>query len=566
MVMGDMAIDKGDTWPKALKADCEKYGDSGKAMRHKRHGIWQSYTWKEYFHSVKYLALGLLSLGFKRGDKLLIIGDNAPEWYYAELAAQANHGASVGVYADSSASEIRQIAENADARFAIVENQEQVDKLLEVKEELPLLERVIYWNYKGLAHYKNPVLMGYRQAAELGQKYEKEHPGLFEQNIEAGNADDVCAIVYTSGTTGPIRGAIHTYRSMRASSEYYLQLDAWHEHDNIVPYLPPIWMAEQSLGIGCHLLAANILNFAEAPETQQRDTRETGPSIVIYWARLWESQAAMLQARIMETSALKGLFVRTLMPIGYKMADLRLQGRKPGVLRKILYSLASIVLFKSIKKNMGLSNARICCSTGSVLSPDAFRFYHALNLPLKTVYGTTESGPLAAAVNDDIRSGSAGPVGKHAQVRVAENGELVFRQPSFFAGYYKDQERTKEVLKDGWFHSGDSGLINEDGHIVFRDRIGEFIDLAGGDKLSPQLLEARLRASPYIKDAWIVAGPKKTYVSVIIVINYDKVSRWAGQRRVAFSTYAELSQKPEVYELIKCDIDREIAICRPLRE
>ena len=199
-----------------LKYNYEKYGDSRKAMRHKRYGIWQPYTWKEYYLNVKYLALGLVSLGFEPGDKLLIIGDNAPEWYYAELAAQANHGVSVGMYADSTPPEIRQIAENSDARFAIVENQEQVDKLLEIKEELPLLKQIIYWNYKGLAHYKDPVLMGYRQVLQQGEKYEKEHPGLFEQNVETGKADDVCAIVYTSGTTGAPKGAIHTYRTMRA--------------------------------------------------------------------------------------------------------------------------------------------------------------------------------------------------------------------------------------------------------------------------------------------------------------------------------------------------------------
>jgi long-chain acyl-CoA synthetase len=249
-------MDKGDTWPKVLKYNYEKHGDSRKAMRHKCFGIWQPCTWKDYYLRVKYLALGLFSLGFQPGDKLLIIGDNAPEWYYAELAAQAIHGASVGLYADSIPPEIKQIAENSDVRFAIVENQEQVDKLLLIKDELPRLKKVIYWNYKGLAHYDRPILMGYKQMLELGEIYEKEHPGLFEQCVETGKADDVCVIVYTSGTTGPPKGAIHTYRTMRAAAEYYLRLDPWHENDNVVPYLPPVWMTEQCLGIGCHLLAA----------------------------------------------------------------------------------------------------------------------------------------------------------------------------------------------------------------------------------------------------------------------------------------------------------------------
>ncbi len=247
-VMGEMEnIDreKGDTWPKVLKYNYETYGDSRKAMRHKHYGIWQSYTWKDYYLNVKSLALGLASLGFEPGDKLLIIGDNAPQWYYAELAAQAIHGASVGLYADSIPWEVKKIAENSEARFAIVENQEQVDKMLQVKDELPLLKKIIYWNYKGLAHYNDPVLMGYRQVLQQGEKYEEEHPGLFEQHVESGKADDVCAIVYTSGTTGTPKGAIHTYRTMRAGADYYLRLDPWYEKDNVVPYLPPAWMTEQ---------------------------------------------------------------------------------------------------------------------------------------------------------------------------------------------------------------------------------------------------------------------------------------------------------------------------------
>jgi long-chain acyl-CoA synthetase len=555
--MEQLFKEKGDTWPKILKYNYEKYGDNRRAMRHKRYGIWRPYTWKDYYLNVKHLALGLLSLGFEPGDKLLIIGDNAPEWYYAELAAQASHGASVGLYADLIPVEIKQIAENSDARFAIVENQEQVDKLLQIKDELPLLKSIIYWSYKGLAHYDDPILVGYKQVLQRGEKYEEEHPGLFEQNVETGEADDVCAIVYTSGTTGAApKGAVHTYRTMRTGADYHLHLDPWYENDNVVPYLPPAWMTEQWLGIGCHLLSANILNFAEAPETQQRDTRETGPSIVFYGARQWESQAAMVQARILDADAVKRFAVRLLMPIGYKVADLKLQNKRPNLFQKIAYSLADIALFRPIRGSLGLSNARICYSTGAILSSDAFRFYHALNIPLKSLYGTTEGGALTGARNDDIRLETVGPVHQGAEVRITDTGELTYRQPGIFVGYYKDLEKTAEVLKDGWFYSGDSVLIREDGHVVFLDRVRELVRLATGDRLTPQLIEARLRFSPYIKDAWVLAGPQRAYTSAIIIINYDTVSRWAGQRKVAYTTFAELSQKREVHELVRQDIER----------
>ncbi|MFC1531898.1 AMP-binding protein [Thermodesulfobacteriota bacterium] len=547
----------GDTWPKILKYNYDKYGDDHRAMRHMHYGIWQPYTWKDYYLNVKQLALGLLSLGFEPGDKLLIIGDNAPQYYYAELAAQAIHGASVGLYSDLVPLEIKEIAENSEAKFAVVEDQEQVDKFLQIKEDLPLLKKIIYWNYKGLAHYKDPILAGYSQVIQQGEKYEEEHPGIFEQNVETGKADDVCAIVYTSGTTGVApKGAVHTFKTMRAGAESLLHLDPWYEDDNVVPYLPPASMTEQWLGIGCHLLSASTLNFAESPETQQQDTRETGPSIVSYEARLWEIQAAMLHARILGADTVKRFFYRLLMPIGYKVADSRHRKQEPGLSQKILYALADIALFRHLRSSLGLSNARICYTTGAILSPDAFRFYHALNLPLKSLYGSTEGGALTGARNDDIRLETVGPAHKEAEVKVTDNGELVYRQSGVFVGYYKDPDGTDEVLKEGWFYSGDSGFIREDEHIVFLDRLGDLVELASGDKLAPQFIESRLRFSPYIADAWVLAGPEGKYTSAVIIINSNNVSMWAGQRRLTFSTFTELSQLPEVYQLIKMDIAR----------
>jgi long-chain acyl-CoA synthetase len=550
-------MEKGDTWPKILKYNYEKYGDNSIAMRHKHHGIWQRYTWEDYYLGARYLALGLMSLGFKPGDKVLIIGDNAPEWYYAELAAQSNHGASVGLYPDLNPLEIKFIAQNSEARFAMVEDQEQVDKFLEIKDELPQLEKVIYWNYKGLAHYDDLILMGYEQLLKLGEKQAEAHPGLFEKNVETGSADDVCAIVYTSGTTGPApKGAVHTYRTMRAGAEYYLHLDPWNEDDNIVPYLPPVWMTEQWFGIGCHLLSASILNFAEGPETQQADMREIGPNVVVYGARLWEAQAGTVQARIRGADAIKRLVFRLIMPVGYKIADLKSKKQKINPLWKILYALAHLALFRPVRDSLGLVNARICYSTGAMLSSDTFRFYHALNLPLKSLYGTTEGGALTGAKNDDIRSETVGPAHKGTEVRIANSGEIIYRQPGTFLGYYKDPKKTAEVLKDGWFYSGDSGSITEDGHIVFLDRVEDIVELVSGDKLAPQSIESRLRFSPYIKDAWVLAGPDRAYASAVIVIDYESVGRWAGNKRVAYATFTDLSQRPEVYQLVKQDIDR----------
>jgi long-chain acyl-CoA synthetase len=548
--------EKGDTWPQILKYNYEQYGNHT-AMRHKHYGIWQTYTWKDYYLNVKDLALGLLSLGFEPGDKVLIIGDNAPQYYYAELAAQANHGVSVGLYSELTSKEIKFIAENAEAVFAVVEDQEQVDKFLQIKDDLPFLKKVIFWNYKGLPHYQDPILMGYEQALEKGKEYEKAHVGVFKQNVATGKADDICAIVYTSGTTGfTPKGALHTYQSMRAGAEFYLSLDPWLRRDNMVPYLPPTWMTEQWFGIGCHLLSACTLNFAESPETQQRDTHETNPSIVIYGAGIWESQAATVQARILDADTIKRFAFRKLMPIGYKMADARQQNQKPGLWLRSLYTFADMMLFRHIRKSLGLSNARICYTTGSTLSPDAFRFYHALNLPLKSLYWSTEGGALGGAMNDDIRPDTVGPVHEGVEIRIAQNGELIYRQAGTFIGYQNNPEETAQALKDGWFYSGDSVSIRDDKHIVFMDRVKDLVVLANGRQLAPQFIESRMRFSPYIRDAWIISNSDKDYIAAVIIIDYENVSRWAGQNRVPYTAFEDLSQRPEVYNLIKKDIDR----------
>jgi long-chain acyl-CoA synthetase len=549
--------EKGDTWPKVLQYNFEKYGDTRRAMRHKRHGIWRPCTWKDYYLRARALALGLLSLGFKPGDRLLIVGDNAPEWYYAALAAQAVHGIAVAAYSELSPGEIRDIAGNSESGFAMVQDQEQVDKFLQMREGTPLLKKIIYWSYKGLAHYSDPLLIGYREVLELGKEYERGHPGVFERNVETGRADDVCSLVYTSGTTGDApRAAVHTFRTLRAGAECHLRLDPWHPEDNVVPYLPPVWINEQWLEIGCHLLSACTLNFAEAPETQQRDATETGPSVVSHGARLWESQASGVHARMLRANALNRYAFALLMSFGNRVADLKLQRKNPGLLLKMLHAFADVALLRSIRRSLGLQNARICYSTGAVLSPDAFRFYHALGLPLRSIYGTTEGGVLAVSGKGDIRPDTVGPAQPGTEVKIAQDGEILYRQPGTFLGYSKDPDKTAELLRDGWFHSGDIGRTEDDGSIAFVDRAKSLVRLANGETLVPQRIESRLRFSPYIKDAWVLAGPQRAYASAVIVIDSHSVGSWAGQRRMAFTTFAELAQRQEVYDLVRQDVDR----------
>lgn len=558
-----MYEEKGDTWPKILKYNYERYSDRHKAMRYKDFGIWHHYTWEDYYFGVKYLALGLLSLGFEYGDRVLIIGDNAPQWYCAELATQANHGVSIGVYADSKPKEIKYFAENSKARFAVVQDQEQVDKLFEIREEIPNVNKIIFWNYKGLAHYHDPILMGHREVLRLGKDFETKNSGVFERNIEAGKAEDICTIVYTSGTCGSVpKGAVHTYKSIRSSVDHLLHLDPWSHKDNVVLQSPPVGINEQWLGIGCHLLSASILNFAEGPETQRQDYREIGPDIIFYGPRLWENQAAAIQARIQDADGISRFWNKILMPVGFKAAESKYYKRNSSILFKIRWALAYFILFRQIRDNLGLTNARICYTGGAMLSTDTFRFYHALNIPLKSIYGSTEGGALSCAKTNDIKPETVGTIYKGVEVRITSNGEITWRYNGLFSGYH-NCNIGGDTLNNGWFCSGDAGLIADEGHIVFQERLVDFVQMANGGKLSPQFVESRLKCSPYIKDAWVMTGPGRTYASAILVISYDRVGKWAGQRRLTYANFTELSQREEVYQLMRQEIER-INITLPL--
>ena len=429
--MGNAKIhgQKGDTWPRALKVNYEKYGASRKAMRYKHYGIWEAYTWQDYWLDVKHLALGLISLGFEEGDKLLIVGDNAPQWYAAEIAAQAARGASLGIDPDLTPAEIALIAKAGRVRFAVVQDQEQVDKLFEARERLPLLEKIVCWRRKGLAHYHDEMLMEYGEALELGKSFEAKRPGLFEKNVETGSADDVCALVCTSGTAGRPKLAMHTARTLRAGADELLRLHAWKEEENVVPLLPPVWITGQWLAVGCHLLSGCTLNFAESQETAQRDAGEIGPTIVWRGARLWESQAAGLRARISGVDALTRLVFSLLIPIGYRMADLSRTVAKTEPGPQITCRGRQWRTLQAHKSDPGTASRAHLLQQRGRLSPEAMRFYHALGIPLESLYFTTEGGLLPAVAANGARRRAAAPPEDAPQARLTGAGEIVSRSP-----------------------------------------------------------------------------------------------------------------------------------------
>jgi len=543
-----------DTWPKLLQHNAIRFGAHGKAMRYKHYGIWQSYSWADYYSNVKYLALGLMSMGFGPGSRLLIVGENSPEWYFAELAAQCNRGISVGLYSDLSAAEIEHIARDSEADFAVVGDQEQVDKLLLILERLPKLKKVVYWRYKGLGNQQDSRFTGLRSVMEAGRRYEAEHPGAFEENIAGGKADDICAIIYTSGATGDLpKGCLHSHRSLMAGSRSFYELDRLGPKDDFACALPPAWITEQWLAFGCHLLSGGTVNYAESSETLQDDLREIAPTVALYNSRLWESQAGQVQAKLRSAGALKRTVSGWFMPVGQKLAVAKYEKRSPGLYARLLSGVANLAVYRQIRDSLGLPHARVCYSSGSTLAPEAFRFFHGLGIPLKDIYGSTEAGPVTGAADVIQTPGTVGTINPGVEVRLGEDGEILVRSPGAFLGYCSDPELTAQVRSDGWVRTGDQGRL-QDGELVFIDRLKDLMPLPCGDILAPQGIESRLKHSPYIKDAWVVAGQDCKYVSAVIIIDADNTGQYADRMKVTYTTFGDLSQKPEVYRLIEQEI------------
>jgi long-chain acyl-CoA synthetase len=543
-----------NTWPKVLRHNCESRPNS-KAMRYKAFGIWHSYTWKDYYDNVKNLAMGLLSLGFKAGDKLMVIGDTAPQFYFALLAAQANRGVCVGIYPDANVRETKYFVNDCQARFLIVQDQEQVDKILEIESETAGITKIIYWNYKGLAHYKNPKLIGYREVIKLGEEYELKNAGVFEKNIEAAKPEDVYCIMYTSGTESLPVGSNHSYESSMANVNHLLELDQWKNTDNVALQSPPVGYMEHWIGIGCHLLSGSIMNFPENPSTQQLDFREIAPTVIGYSPRYWESQVLTINSRMSDADALSRTFWK-LMSNSKKIADMKFQKMKPGLFQNISHFTANLFILKQIKDSLGLTKARICYSTGQTVNANTIRFFSSLNVPLKNIYGCVEGGIVAGPKVADIKPETVGSVFTGVELKIADNGELIWRQNGIFVGYNRKEESKNSKIKDGWFHSGDIGSLTKDGQLTFQGRIKDVCRISDKDLFFPDLMENRLKSSQYIRNAWTITDSNNTFVSAVINIDYDKVGKWAGRKRLVYTNYAELSQKPEVLELIKTEIER----------
>jgi long-chain acyl-CoA synthetase len=449
------------TFVKLLQSNAGRFGDSKTALRSKTRGIWQAISWKQYYERVKFFSLGLTNLGLQPGDCVAIIGNNRPASLFAIMAAQAAGGVALCLYQDSTPTELAALLERFDVRYVVAEDQEQVDKILEIKVRLSSLAGVIYCDPRGMRHYRDEDLTSLDELTRLGGLYDEQHPGSFEKHIAQGSGDDVAVICTTSGTTGDPKGALLSHRNLLSMAQSLNQVDPKRESDEFVSFLPLAWFGEQMTSLASALSIGFAVNFPEKPETVMADLREIGPHIIFSPPRVWESIAASVQVRIMDTTPFKRFMYTTFMPVGEKVAELRLAGRPVPFFSKIQYALAHVCLFRALRDRLGLTRVRSALTGGSALGPDVFKFFHAIGVNLKQVYGLTEVSGISCIHRDgDIQGATVGLPLPGTEISISATGEILLKGDGTFKGYYKDPETTEAVLKDGWLHSGDAGHLD----------------------------------------------------------------------------------------------------------
>ncbi len=548
-------ITKDLTIPKLFLSQCQRYGTNKVAMREKEFGIWRPYTWKDYYDNVKFLCLGMVAMGLKKGDKVAMIGDNRPEGLWTEMAALCAGGIGVWLFQDCMMDEVKYIIDHSDAKFFVGETQEEVDKALAIKGDCPKLEKIIWDDPKGMRNYHQDFLISLKKVQEMGRWMDKKEPGLFENLINQGHGDDICLLFYTSGTTALPKGALLSHWNMLTMGHNLMAVDPCYDTDDFVSYLPFAWIGEQMMSISCGLQVGYTLNFPEEPTTAKEDIRQIGPHVMFAPPRLYEGMTRQVQVKYIDSSWIKRKVYEFSTKVGYKVANLKFKKKPIPVTWSILNGLASLLMQKKLKDHLGMSRLRHAYTGGAAMGPDHFRFFHALGVNLKQIYGQTEIAGISIVHRDgDVKFDTVGTPIPETEVRITEEGEILSKSPSVFQGYYKNEEATKKTLVDGWLYSGDRGFMDEDGHLVVFDRSKDVMTLRDGRPFSPQYLETRLKFSPFIQEAWVI-GDKRPYIAAVMCIDYAVVGKWADERKINYTSYQELSQKPEVYDLVQKQIE-----------
>jgi long-chain acyl-CoA synthetase len=540
-----------DTFPKLLIDRAERFGDRH-AIREKEFGIWQSWTWREYRDQVRALACGLAAMGFQRGDKLAIIGDNRPRLYASMVAAQALGGVPVPVYQDSIASETQFVLEHAEVRFAVVEDQEQVDKLLEVKDACPLLEHIVFDDERGLRHYDQPFLHAYASVQARGREHDAAHAGFYEAQVGQGQGSDPAIILYTSGTTGRPKGVVLSHDNVLVTARNAAEFDGLDEHEESLAYLPMAWVGDNIFSMGQSFVAGFCVSCPESGATVMQDMNEIGPTFFFAPPRIFENLLTNVLIRMEDASAIKRKLFHYFMQHARRVGVDILDGRPVSAGDRLLYRLGEALVYGPLKNTLGLSRIRIAYTAGEAIGPEIFEFYRSLGINIKQLYGQTEAAVfITMQPNGEVKPDTVGKPAPGVEIRIDDSGEVLYRSPGVFQTYYKNPQATAETkTAEGWVHTGDAGFIDDDGHLKIIDRAKDVGKLNDGSMFAPKYIENKLKFFPEVKEA-VVFGHQRDYVAAFVNIDLEAVGSWAERQGLPYASYQELAARPEVLDMVE---------------
>jgi long-chain acyl-CoA synthetase len=544
-----------ETAPEIFRSTVRKYGDRV-AMRKKEYGLWHDISWNEYARLVKCVGSALISLGLRKGDCVSIIGDNCPEWVITDLATQCAAGVAVGVYATNAWPQVEYVIQNSESKFFFVENEEQLDKWLNFRDNVPLLKKVIVWDLKGLRHFKDPTVMTFDEILEFGKAAAERDPSLIEKRMDNVEPEDVAMLIYTSGTTGPPKGAMLTHRNMTWMGRAITTDNPMYDTDEVISFLPLCHVFEQLFSVLGHITHGYTVNFIESPDTVADNMIEISPTVGYAVPRIWEKYHSTIYIKMSDATWFKRIVFYVALKIGQKRATLKMHSKGVQAHLETLYQLAYFAVFRKLKERLGFDRMRMAYSGAAPISPDVLHFFQSIGVNLVEGYGQTEgTGATCVSRMGRVKYGTVGPPLTGTEIRIAEDGEILVRSPSVFKGYFKNPEATAEVLKDGWLYSGDVGEIDEDGYLKITDRKKDIIITAGGKNITPQYIENKMKFSPYVNDA-VIIGDRRKYLACLIMIDEDNVVKYAQDNKIQFSTYKDLTRAPEIIKLIQAEVDK----------
>jgi long-chain acyl-CoA synthetase len=539
------------TIPQLLRWRVQKTGDKV-ALREKDFGYWNNYTWNDFYDRVGKVALGLDKLGIKKGDKLALIGDNIPELIFMAIGAQSIGAVSAGIYQTSLPDEIAELINYMDVTAVFCDDQEQVDKLVEVRDRIPQVRKVIYEDPRGMRDYRSDDwFIDIKDLYEIGAAACAEDPQKYDTFIDQGKPDDVCHFCLTSGTTGLSKASMMTHKNYINMGIQITKVDYLADTDEYLSFLPFAWIGEQMNSFGVAMATGITINFPESVETSMEDLKEIGPHFMFGAPRIYETIRSQIWLKIDESYWLNRFMYNKFIKIGEKAARYRMSGEPMPASLRFMAWLGKILVTDPLINQIGLRRLRRAYTGGAALGPELFTFYQAIGVNLKQIYGQTEiTGIAYMHLDGDVRPDTVGKPLPETECEISEDGEILSRSPSVCVGYYKRDEQTEELLEGGWLHSGDAGYIDENGHLVVIDRVSDVMHNSRGEMFSPMFLENKLKFSPYIKEA-VIFGDKRDFVAALINIDPIVVGKWAEDRGISFTTFMDLSNKPEVAELLK---------------